>query len=109
MNQPEYLPNTFFTLLASKLCNEINDPHGRYNILHVLRETMDCGKFHMEIHWVIYKDYTGGLRKLMWTRNSDTVKALRQGFSQGNSPVRSLVSELYTKCAMYGMSYLCIV
>jgi hypothetical protein len=111
LNQTEYLPNEFFTLLTSKLCDEINDrqgSHGRYNVLRVLRDTVDSGKFHMEIDWVIYKDYTDGLRKRMW--NSEIVKALHQGFGQLGSPVRSLVSELYKKCSIYGMSYsLCIV
>jgi hypothetical protein len=59
----------------------------------------------METGWVIYKDYTDGLRKRMW--NSEILKALRQGFSKGSFLVRSLVSELYKKCSIYGMSYIC--
>ena len=108
LNQTEYLPNEFFTLLTSKLWDEINDrqvSHSRYNLLRVLRDTVGSGKCHMEINWVIYDDYTDGLRKRMW--NSDIVRALRQGFGQGGSPVRSLVSEVYGKCGIYGMSRIC--
>jgi len=57
LNQTEYLPNEIFTLLTSKLWEEINDrqvSHSRYNVLHVLRDTADSGKFHLEIDWVIY-------------------------------------------------------
>ena len=108
LNQIEYLPNEFFTLLTSKLCDEINDrqvSHGRYNILHVLRDTTDSGKFHIDLYCVIYNDYTDGLRQRMW--NSEIVNAIYQGFCQLGSPVRSLVSELYRKCIIYGMSYIC--
>ena len=108
LNPTEYLPNEFFTLLTSKLCDEINDrqvSNSRYNLLHVLRDTVDSGKFHMKDDRVIYKDYTEGLRKRMW--NSDIVKVLRQGLSQGGWRVRCLVFELYRKCGIYGMSYIC--
>ena len=74
-------------------------------MLRVLRDTVDSGKFHMEIDWLIYKHDTDGLRKRMW--NSEIVKALRRGFDQGGSALRSLVSELYRKCVIYGMSYIC--
>ena len=110
MNQTEYLPNEFFTLLTSKLWDEINDRRvslNRYNILGVLRDTVDSGKFHMEIDWVIYNHDTDCLCKRMW--NSEIIKALRQGFNQGDSQLRSQVSELYRKCVNYGMSYMCIV
>jgi hypothetical protein len=107
LKETEYLPNEIFILLTSKLWDEINDgqvTHSRYNTLRVLRDTLDFGKFHVEIDGVIYKDYTGGLRKRIWT--SDIVKALRQGFGQGSSLIRSLVSELYRKGGIYGMLYL---
>jgi len=107
LNQTEYLPNEFFTLLTSKLWDEVKDrqiSHSRYNVLRVLIDTVDSGKFHMEIDWMVYKDFSDGLRKRMW--NSEIVKALRQGLGQGGSPVRSLVSELYRKCGIYGMSYI---
>jgi len=106
LNPTEYLPNEFFTLLTSKVWEEVNGRHGWYNVLWVLRQTVDSGKFHTEIDWVIYKHDTDGLRKRMW--NSEIVKALRQGFGQLGSPVRSLVSEMYTKCVIYGMSYICV-
>jgi len=53
LNQTEYLPNEFFALLTSKLWDEINTRRvspGRYNVLRVLRDTVDSGKFHMETH-----------------------------------------------------------
>jgi hypothetical protein len=105
LNQTEYLPNEFFTSLTSKLCDEINDRNGRYNVLRVLRDTIDSGKFQMEIDWVIYKHYTDGLCKRIW--NSEIVKALGQGFLQGDLRVWPLVSELYRQCGIYGMSYIC--
>ena len=105
LNQTEYLPNEFFTLLTSKLCDEINDRHGRYNVLRLLRDTIDSGEFQMEIDWAIYKDYTDGLCKRMW--NSEIVKALSQGFVQGDLRIWPLVSELYKQCGIYGMLYIC--
>ena len=95
-------------MLTSKLWDEINDPQvnpNGYNTLRVLRDTLDSGKFHIEIDCVIYKDYTDGLHKRMWS--SEIVKALHQGFDQLGSPVCSLVSKLYRKCVVYGMSYIC--
>jgi hypothetical protein len=61
--------------------------------------------FRWKIDWVIYKDFADGLRKRIW--NSEIVKALWQGFGQGGLPVLSLVSELYRKCSIDGMSYIC--
>lgn len=110
LNPTEYLSNEFFTLLTSKLWDEIDERQAslnRYNILVVLRDTVDSGKFHMEINWVIYNHDTDRLCKRMW--NSEIIKALRQGFNQGSSQLRSLVSELYKKCINSGMSFMCIV
>ena len=110
MNPTEYLPNENFALLTSRLLGEINARQialSQCNMLRVLRDTMDSGKFHLLIDWVIHKDYTDGLRKRMWT--SEIIKALRQGFAQGGWQLRSLASELYRKCVDYGMSYMCIV
>ena len=54
MNATEYLPNEFFQLLTSKLCDKINDQkvsRSRHNILLVLRDTIDSGKFQTGHRW----------------------------------------------------------
>ena len=49
----EYLPSDIFTLLASKLCDEINGCQvgSSRDILLVLRDTIDAGKNQMGIKW----------------------------------------------------------
>lgn len=59
MNLAEYLPSDFFTLLTSKLYDEIDgrgvtNGHGvsrRRDILLVLKDTIDAGKYQMGIRW----------------------------------------------------------
>ena len=50
LNAIQYPPKDFFAMLTSELCDKINDRKVRrrqYNILLVLRDTVDTGKFHM--------------------------------------------------------------
>ena len=101
-----YLPNEFFTLLTSKLCENKKDRevrHSRDNILLVLRDTIDSGKFQWEIDGVTYNNCADGLRKRLW--NSEMVKGLRQAFNQVGPPVWSQVLELYRTCIIYSTSY----
>ena len=50
LNATEYLPKDFFAMLTSELCDKTDDRkmrRRRYNILLILRDTIDSGKFHM--------------------------------------------------------------
>ena len=102
-----YLPNEFFTLLTSKLCENKRDHevrHSRDNILLVLRDTIDSGKFQWEIDRVTYNNCADGLCKRLW--NSEMVKELWKAFNQVGSPVSLQVLELYRKCIIYSTSYI---
>ena len=58
LNAVEYLPDEFFKLLSSKLCDKINDRQ-QYKILLVLRDTIHSGKSQLENRW-------GNLLKWLW-------------------------------------------
>jgi len=111
LNQTEYLPNEFFTLLTLKLWDEINGRHGsqsRYNVLRVLNDTINSGKFHMEIDRVILQ------RLYRWLAQAD----VEQRNSQSTPPrVRSIglaspvpgVRPVQKMCYLRYVIHLCIV